>query len=341
MEEGKGEKGKGKSMLTRRILLGSACAVCEQVTWVSSIFIAVVCSASADFAVSKEPEQASLVVAVCEVQFVFRRISPPAYKIDYPEFYLLETEVTNRMFREYLRATKKHKDDMEVLKTVKERRAANSFSTGDVPYSIDDEAMIWRDGEYPRGLKDHPATLITLEDATGFCEWLSKTASDEGLFRLPTWNEWMIAAYGNDRGYPWGDKWDRSLAHTSYGYLYKERKIRTEPVKDRPRGRTPEGLYGMLGNVSEYILDGDPTSKEYFNLGARWMGGGFNDGLSFHKEPTELRPRQDYWGYSHHSTMQCDDLGFRVLLDVRKDKSMVTRPRLFEQKNNAWRTKAE
>jgi formylglycine-generating enzyme required for sulfatase activity len=253
--------------------------------------------ACADVAFSSEPPASNTrEVKVGEVQVTFRKISPRAYKIDYPDFYVLETEMTNRMFHQYLRATKQRKDDTEVLKIVRKREASQSFSSGDVPYSVEDESTIWRDGEYPRGLDDHPVALVTLEDATGFCQWLTKTQPDLGHFRLPTWNEWMIAAYGSTRSYPWGEKWDRSLAHTSYGYSGDDHKTRTEPVKARPKGRTPEGLFGMLGNVSEYIVDGDPTSEDYFNLGARWMGGSFDDGrVFFMDKPQELSPREDYW----------------------------------------------
>src|SRR5690606_17757853 len=126
-------------------------------------------------------------------------------------------------------------------------------------------------------------------DANAFAEWLNKTHPEAGLFRLPTWNEWMVAAYGKARSYPWGNRWDPARAHTSYGIKddlasdladedQKPRPVRTEPVKARPRGRTPEGLFSMYGNASEYIIDDDPTAGEYFNLGSRWMGGGFTDG---------------------------------------------------------------
>jgi formylglycine-generating enzyme required for sulfatase activity len=257
----------------------------------------------------------SVEISIGTEKAIFRKISPQVYQVDYPEFYLLETEVTNRMYREYLRSTGKRKDDTEVLEIVRDREqpliiahdeindvtvdnktpldkvpvdnevpadndewhdtgvgsgtiSVKPWSTGDISYEINDETTIWRDENYPVGLDDHPVGLVTLPEAEAFCEWLSKTHPDKGLFRLPTWSEWMIAAYGSARAYPWGDEWHQSLTHTSFGCSWEEFKKRAEPVKARPLGRTPEGLYGMLGNVSEYLFAGDPTSNDYFNLGA-------------------------------------------------------------------------
>jgi len=305
-------------------------------------------------ALESAPAPAAIDVSIGGQSAIFRKISPGAYKIDYPDFYFLETEVTNRMYREYLRATGKTKDDTDVLKIVEKRHKPEittspdgtttvswSGSSGDTPYSVNDKTMIWRDGEYPAGQDEYPATLITLEDAQSFCEWLSQTHPRSGLFRLPTWNEWMIATFGSSRGYPWGDKWDRSLAHTSYGFSTDERPTRTEPVRSRPQGRTPEGLYGMIGNVSEYSMAGDPANQGYFNLGARWLGGGFQDGYPSSRKddaPEELKPRKEYWGYSHFSDLREDHLGFRVLLDVKQDRSLISRAPVFSQQDNQWRT---
>jgi hypothetical protein len=292
--------------------------------------------------------QNSVEIEVGEAKAVFVKVSPRNYEIDYPDFYFQETEVTNRMFREFLRATGKTKDDTDFIKIVRDRAPKRNkdgalvltFSTGDIPYSVRDEKMIWRDGEFPSGTEEHPVALVTLPEARAFCEWLSKTHSDKGLFRLPTWNEWMIAAYGSKRAYPWGDTWDSTVVHTSYGD--RGRMLRTEPVKNRPRGNTPEGVYGMLGNVAEYIAERDATSGEYFNLGARWMGASFDSGVALFREAKHvIPPREDYWGYSHHAVMRADDVGFRVLLDPKCDRSLLSRGRVFKQRNDAWRDKRE
>jgi len=280
----------------------------------------------------------------------FVRISPSDYKIAYPNFYMLETEVTNREFLAYLRQTGQTKDDGEVLKAIEDRERKQSktweevqpdgsitvmteatFSTGDIPYRVEDPATIWRNGSYPKGLDDHPVALVTLDDTKAFCDWLNKSFPEYGLFRLPTLNEWMIAAYGSDRAYPWGNDWDPSKVHMSIGTEAK----RTEPVRARPQGKTDEGLFGMLGNVSEFITESDPTNDDYVDLGSRWMGGGFTEGPGDDAN-RELEPRLDYWGYSHHTSIRQCDLGFRVVLDPRRDSSLLSRNRVFEQKNREW-----
>ena len=265
----------------------------------------------------------------------FVRISPKSIGINYPDYFISETEVTNAQFKVFLDATKRKKDDTGVLKIVKKRDQSNTFSTGSIPYSVEDEATIWREGEFPKGLDEHPVGLVTLPEVTDFCKWLSDRNKKEGLFRLPSWNEWMIAAYGRNREYPWGDDWEFKRVHMSFGFKWGEFPTRTEPVKARPQGKTPEGVYGLLGNASEYILTGEPTNKNYFNLGSRFMGGGFTDG-KFTKKGEGVAPRKDYWGYSHHATPRECDLGFRVVLDPTRNEGLPKWTRLFQQNDKSW-----
>lgn len=283
----------------------------------------------------------------CKLTFI--RISPKIYGVDYPDYFVSETEVTNANFKCYLDATMQAKDDMKAVE-----KSKGSFGTAGPIYKVTDETAVWRDGKFPKGLEDHPVALVTLADATQFCEWLSKENKERGLFRLPTWNEWMVAAYGSKRKYPWGDQWDPKRVHASFesefDVKFKDGEViaidtrpkRTEPVKARPAGRSPEGLFGMLGNAEEYIVEADATGEDYFGLGSRWMGGGFTDGaLSFDERPRMVPPRQDYWGYGHSSVNQCCDLGFRVVLDPSSDKKLIGRTRVFKQNNKSWMTKED
>lgn len=293
----------------------------------------------------------------------FKKISPKEYNIKYPTFYMLETEVTNKMYKEYLRSTKRTKDDTDVLEIVQRRKLSGTFSTGDIPYRVHDESTIWRDGEYPSELDNYPVTMVTLSEIENFCQWMSKSNPSLGLFRPPTWSEWMIAAYGFDRNYPWGNKWSHLFLHTSniseleyslkpsrndrtayYKWLtsIKPRRTRACDVKTYSKWRTPEGLYGMLGNVSEFISEGDPKNQFYFRKGARWMGGDFSTGgITYRTEDNKITPRKSYWGYSHHSTLRLDTLGFRVLLDPTRDTSFYKRKKIFDQKDKSWMINSE
>jgi formylglycine-generating enzyme required for sulfatase activity len=64
---------------------------------------------------------------------VFRWVSPAKYGINYPDFFVLETEVTNAQFKAFLDATNATKNDTDVLKIVKQREKSRVFSTGDIP----------------------------------------------------------------------------------------------------------------------------------------------------------------------------------------------------------------
>jgi hypothetical protein len=50
-----------------------------------------------------------------------------------------------------------------------------------------------------------------------------------------------------------------------------------------------------------------------------------------------VAPRKDYWGYRHESDRRSQGMGFRVLLDVTGDKTLLARPRVFSQIDDAWR----
>jgi deoxyribose-phosphate aldolase len=95
----------------------------------------------------------------------------------------------------------------------------------------------WVGGEIPVGLESHPVVYVCLEDARAYAAWAGK--------RLPTEEEWQLAAQGADgRIWPWGgDALDPARCnHASAG---------TTPVDAYPQGRTPEGLWDLCGNVWE------------------------------------------------------------------------------------------
>ena len=160
-----------------------------------------VLSANAQKATKVDPNVRSFKIAE-NATLVFRRISPENQQIKYPEFFVLETEVTNKQFKAYLDEKKQTKDDTDVLEIIRERKKSRVFSTGGISYKIEDETAIWKDGSYPVGLDDPPVTLVTLHDASNFAKWLNKKHENVTI-RLPTWNEWMITAYGKSRKYPW------------------------------------------------------------------------------------------------------------------------------------------
>ncbi|HYF48986.1 MAG TPA: SUMF1/EgtB/PvdO family nonheme iron enzyme [Planctomycetota bacterium] len=261
---------------------------------------------------SQTPKETVTVKAGTE-ELVFRRVSPSKYGGEAADFYMLETEVTNRMFEKYLKANKLTKGDAAIFKKHKERKDelerkikdgepfTFTSSTIDAADHIIKAEWLWPDDKMPEKRGQYPVSFVTVLEAAAFCEWLTKLHPELGTFRLPKLEEWKIAAYGKDRSYPWGNDWDEARVRKS--------KDEQNEVKDFPNGRTPEGLYGIFGNVSEFIIHPSHVRNVTFiNVGGRWAGGAFNE--------DEFKEKQTYWGYWHNSEGRSQEIGFRVLLDV-------------------------
>lgn len=70
-------------------------------------------------------------------------------------------------------------------------------------------------------------------------------------FRLATLSEWKYAFRGTEgRRFPWGDE-EPTTARANYGKAHEK----PMPVRFFPGDRTPEGVYGMGANVSEWVND--------------------------------------------------------------------------------------
>lgn len=105
--------------------------------------------------------------------------------------------------------------------------------------------FLWQEGSFPASRESHPVTLVSLEDSVSYCTWRGKKMGQR--YRLPTEAEWEKAARGTDgRAFPWGNEW-------SPDYLNSGRRFgATTPVSRFPRGRSPFGLYDMVGNLFEW-----------------------------------------------------------------------------------------
>jgi len=128
------------------------------------------------------------------------------------------------------------------------------------------------DGNYETvpGRELYPVTLITLEGAKAYAAWADK--------RLPTEYEWEAAARGAQaRPYPWGDD-PPDTGRANFDY----RIGHPTPVGTYEKGKTPEGLYDLAGNVWElcdgrwraYAWEGaapEPRTSAWTIRGGSWV----------------------------------------------------------------------
>jgi formylglycine-generating enzyme required for sulfatase activity len=138
------------------------------------------------------------------------------------------------------------------------RRQFQTFleETGHTPRYFDPNVTL----SFPRaaGLEQHPACLVSWDDATAYCLWLSRRTGQ--TYRLPTEAEWEAAATGQvARIYPWGDDFDQNTAYCNYIGLHLEETSsagpKTRPVGSFREGTGPFGLLDMAGNVWEWCRD--------------------------------------------------------------------------------------
>jgi len=115
------------------------------------------------------------------------------------DFHIDTREVTNRKYKEFVKATKR-----------KEPRG-------------------WLIYGYKKDEAEHPITLVSYKDAQEYCAWAGK--------RLPTEQEWERAARGVDgRRYPWGDEWDKGRANTSLSGIVGTTSVGAYPEGKSPVG---------------------------------------------------------------------------------------------------------
>lgn len=132
--------------------------------------------------------------------------------------------------------------------------------------------------DFPADQPGLPVVNVTIADAQAFAAWAGK--------RLPTTLEWERGARGEDgRPFPWGAQHKPEMANVRDN---PDRKRQNAVSADAYRaGRSPFGVYQMIGNVKEFTADrATPTAlaiRAFATEESTWhvvKGGSFASGLS-------------------------------------------------------------
>jgi formylglycine-generating enzyme required for sulfatase activity len=199
----------------------------------------------------------------------------PAHPVRVAGFWIDRTPVTNRQFREFVKATgyvtfaEIRPDPQDYPGALPHMLRAGSLVFTPPKHAVDLSdwsqwwqfkfGADWRRPYGPRssisGLNDHPVVHIAYRDAEAYARWAGKD--------LPTEAEWEFAARGGLDGaeFAWGDEFapgDRQMANTwQGGFPHENTRLdgfdRTSPVTAFPPNGY--GVHDMIGNVWEWTTD--------------------------------------------------------------------------------------
>ena len=114
---------------------------------------------------------------------------------------------------------------------------------------------------------DMPVVGISHEAAEAFCEWKGRQLNR--ICRLPTVDEWLRAATGDDlRKYTWGNTFSDTAAFIRENKEAFKNYPLFAPVGSFPQDVSPYGLTDMVGNAREWTSSRFPDDNEYQVMGA-------------------------------------------------------------------------
>jgi hypothetical protein len=159
--------------------------------------------------------------------------------------------------------------------------------------------------EFPEGLADHPVTRVSWFAAQEYCRWQGG--------RLPSREEWQMAAHSAESPYPWGKTDPAGPAPLNFCDaacprqhrdatelpLFRDNYPETAPVRSFPNGRTLEGVYNMSGNVWEWCFT--PSGDDRVTMGGSYL-------MTFQECSTDAQGVED-------SKLCAPDVGFRCAWD--------------------------
>jgi formylglycine-generating enzyme len=199
----------------------------------------------------------------------------PVHRVTVESFFIDRTPITNRQFKEFVKATG-HVTFAEIPPDAKDYPGAlpHMLYAGSLVFTrpsrqvdLSNWADWWTflkgaDWRHPYGpktninnLDNHPVVHVSFADALAYARWAGKD--------LPTEAEWEYAARGGLDGaeYAWGDEFtpsDQYQANTWQGEFPRENLAKdgyeqTSPVTAFPANGF--GVHDMIGNVWEWTTD--------------------------------------------------------------------------------------
>jgi formylglycine-generating enzyme required for sulfatase activity/DNA-binding NarL/FixJ family response regulator len=201
--------------------------------------------------------------------------------ISLPTFWIAEHPVTIGQYAEFLRWVRANPERLSEIAHPDAPRNKDY-----IPDQWADQDAIDMPGYYTRARRwgkfggfplnlDSPVFGVDFYDAYGYAKW-------RGM-RLPTEQEWEKAARGRDgRLYPWGNEPNHSWVNSGQDFNPNPAKggevdgwKRWNPVTSMRRDRSPFGVMGMAGNVSEWTDSWEESPQFHIKVpvirGGNWQ----------------------------------------------------------------------
>jgi formylglycine-generating enzyme required for sulfatase activity len=194
-------------------------------------------------------------------------------KLTLPTFYIDKYEVTMAEYEKFLEYLKTHGNPTTYDSELQPAGRSHVPRDWDIYYGR-------ASSEFPgyRTVRNVPITLdcpvfnVDYFDAYAYAKWKGR--------RLPTQQEWEKAARGPSGNlYPWGNQWDPTKLNAGGDYQaepppgYKplvDGFTCWAPVDALQGDRSPYGVMGMAGNVSEWTNSWDPGKTYVFVRGGNY-----------------------------------------------------------------------
>jgi formylglycine-generating enzyme required for sulfatase activity/predicted Ser/Thr protein kinase len=192
----------------------------------------------------------------------------------------------------------------------------------------DSSGLNWNNAGYTQ-TATHPVACVSWRDARDFAAWLSKKTDQK--YRLPSDSEWEYAARaGSVASRPWKDSiasacTDANVADQSAAQQYPGWKV--HPCSDGYVYTAPVGsfqpnafgLYDMLGNVFEWVLDcwhpdyhGAPTDGSAWRNNGDCSQRGMRGGSWFTAPPLVSASGRNRF----EETYRSNSVGFRLVREI-------------------------